>query len=83
MAQNAANPRAQGAELREVLFEFSAVGNTVRVCAVDPDSMIEATVLGPVSAGEQALKHAALQKLRYLLNKQNNVASTSISHRWA
>ena len=61
---------ANRANLREVLFEFLAVGNTVKVCAVDPDTLVEATIFGPVSAGEQALKHAALQKLRYVLTKK-------------
>ena len=56
--------------LNEVLFEFSAVGNSVKVCAVDTDSHVEATILSPVTAGEQALKHAALQKLRYVLAKK-------------
>jgi len=56
--------------LNEVLFEFSAVGNSVKVCAVDTDSLVEATIIGPVSAGERALMHAALQKLRYVLKKQ-------------
>ena len=56
--------------LNEVLFEFSAVGNSVKVCAVDTDSLVEVTIFGPVTAGEQALKHGALQKLRYVLAKK-------------
>jgi hypothetical protein len=66
---------AEPVKLREVLFEFLAVGNSVKVCAIDPDTLVEATILGPVSAGETALKHAALQKLRYVLTKKRSEAS--------
>lgn len=63
-----ANVRAATARQRpEVLFEFSAIGNSVKVCAVDPLSRREVSIIGPVSAGEEALKHAALQKLLYVL----------------
>jgi hypothetical protein len=51
----------------EILFEFTAVGNSVKVCAVDPVTLREVSIIGPVSAGEEALKRAALQKLRYVL----------------
>lgn len=73
--QNAAQMSGNSDKLREVLFEFSPVGNSVKVCAVDPQTMIEATIFGPVSAGEAALKHAALQKLRYLLGKRRGAAA--------
>lgn len=59
-----------GADFREVLFELSAVGNSVKVCAVDPATMAEATIIGPLSAGEATLKRAAVQKLRYVLAKR-------------
>ena len=52
----------------EVLFEFSAIGNSVKVSAVDPLTMREVSIFGPVTAGEEALKRAALNKLRYVLN---------------
>ncbi|NKB50075.1 MAG: hypothetical protein GKS02_12035 [Alphaproteobacteria bacterium] len=70
-----AQNRGGAEDLGEVLFEFSAVGNSVKVCAVDTDSLVEATIIGPVSAGEQALKHAALQKLRYVLAKKRSEAA--------
>jgi len=58
------------ANLAEVLFELSAIGNSVKVSAVDPATMTEATIIGPLNAGEAALKRAAVQKLRYVLAKQ-------------
>ena len=65
---------AKPGELREVLFEFSTVGNAVKVCAVDPVTLVEATIFGPVGADEPALRHAALQKLRYVLAKKRSAA---------
>ena len=67
---------AKSVNLGEVLFEFSAIGNSVKVCAVDPESLVEATICGPVGAGEQALKYAALQKLRYVLAKKRSNKDT-------
>lgn len=61
------NRAASGRRLPEVLYEFSAIGNSVKVCAVDPLTMREVSIIGPVSAGEEALKRAALQKLLYVL----------------
>jgi hypothetical protein len=52
----------------EILFEFSAIGNSIKVCAVDPVTMREVSIIGPVTAGEGALKRAAVQKLRYVLD---------------
>lgn len=69
--------------LGEVLFEFSAVGNSVKVCAVDTDTLVEATIFGPVSAGEHALRHVALQKLRYVLAKKQAEADTQTKRRYA
>ncbi len=74
---------AGAAKLSEVLFEFSAVGNAVKVCAVDTDTLIEATIFGPVRAGEQALKHAALQKLRYVLAKKRSDTETQNKRNYA
>jgi hypothetical protein len=74
---------ADPATLREVLFEFSPVGNLVKVCAVDPVTLVEATIFGPASAGEAALKHTALQKLRYLLAKKRSEANDKSNGRYA
>ncbi len=71
------------ADLREVLFEFSAVGNSVKVCAVDPKTLVEATIFGPVTAGEEALKHAAVQKLQYVLAKKRAEGSSPTGQRFA
>jgi hypothetical protein len=59
------------AEHGDVIFEFSAIGNSVKVCAVDSRSGTEVSIVGPVNAGEQALRNNAMAKLRYVLEKKN------------
>lgn len=54
---------------RETLFEFTRVGGAVKVTAVDPETGIEATIVGDPAAGEAALKRLARQKLDYVLAK--------------
>jgi hypothetical protein len=36
---------------RDMIFEFSAVGNSVKVCAIDPQTGLEVSIVGPVNAG--------------------------------
>lgn len=62
--------KAPNMGLGNVIFEFSAVGNAVKVCAVDPDTGLEVSIVGPVSAGEDALRRTAMSKLRYMLEKR-------------
>jgi hypothetical protein len=59
-----------GATRDGVIFEFFAVGNAVKVCAIDEHTGLEVTIVGPVSAGEEALRRKALAKLRYALGKK-------------
>jgi len=54
----------------EVLFEFSRVGNIVRVTAIDVDSNTEIVIAGPAAAPQAALRNTALQKLRYVIAKK-------------
>lgn len=49
---------------REVIFERRALGNTVRVAAIDVDSGMEVVVMGPVGARAGDLKQIALRKLK-------------------
>lgn len=53
-----------------VLLEFHRVGNAVKVSAVDPDSLVEASIVGDPAVGEQALANAAIRKLRYVLGRR-------------
>lgn len=56
------------AESREVLFEFTAIGATMKVAAIDAATGIEVTVMGPARAARADLQKLALAKLRRRLN---------------
>ena len=49
---------------REVYFEFVAIGNTVKVTAIDSLTAIEVSIMGPASAAQSDLEKVALQKLK-------------------
>jgi hypothetical protein len=57
-------------EEREVYFEFIAVGNAVKVTAIDSLTGIEISTMGPTSASRADLKQLALQKLRARLKRE-------------
>ena len=57
-------------ELDEVLIEIQQIGSAVKVSAVDPVTLREVSIVGSPSAGEEALKRAAIRKLIYVLNKE-------------
>jgi len=56
---------------REVLVEFQQIGNAVKVTAMDTKSMVEVSIMGPASAGEEVLKHNVINKLNYVLSKKD------------
>lgn len=60
----------QGAN-REVLIEFQQVGNAVKVTAVDTETLVEVSMMGPASAGEEVLKRNVINKLNYVLAKKD------------
>jgi hypothetical protein len=51
----------------EVIVEFVQSGGFLRCAAVDVDTGIEASAIGPVSAGQAALERIALGKLKRAL----------------
>lgn len=58
----------------EVLLEFHRLGNAVKVTAVDPRSLAEATIVGDPALGERALGQAAIRKLRYVIERRRGAA---------
>ena len=48
----------------EVFFEFTAIGRSVKVSALDAATGIEVSVVGPASASQADLQRLALQKLK-------------------
>jgi hypothetical protein len=57
---------------REVILEYQQIGNSVRVAAVDPDTLTEVSIVGSASAGLETLKRTAIRKLEYMLAKQGS-----------
>lgn len=48
---------------REILFEFTAIGSVVKVAAIDAETGVEVSVMGPVSAAQSDLQKVAASKL--------------------
>lgn len=55
---------------REVIFEFQQIGNSVKVTAFDPATLVEVSIVGPTTATETQLRATALRKLEYVLKKK-------------
>jgi len=62
--------RLSAGDAAEALLEFYRIGNVVKVTAVDPVSLVEVSIVGDPRAGETALAHAAVRKLRYVLGRR-------------
>ncbi|MBE6453432.1 MAG: hypothetical protein E7017_00915 [Alphaproteobacteria bacterium] len=56
--------------MSEVLFEFVKQGNVVKVTAIEPNTAIEAVVVLPANLSESEMKTRAMQKLIYVLKKE-------------
>ena len=52
---------------RDVYFEFTAIGGSVKVVAIDGQTGIEVAIVGPASAAQADLERLALQKLKLRL----------------
>ena len=57
-------------EQREVFFEFTAIGSTVKVVAIDAATGTEVSVMGPVGAAQHDLEQLALGKLKARLTRE-------------
>lgn len=56
----------------EVLLEYQAIGNSVKVTAVHPQSLVEVSIVGPANADRSVLARAAINKLRYRLARERD-----------
>jgi hypothetical protein len=61
---------AESTDEREAYFEFIAVGNAVKVTAIDSATAIEVSIVGPLGAARADLQQLALQKLRARLKRE-------------
>jgi hypothetical protein len=55
-----------------VYFEFTTIGSSVRVAAIDAATGVEVVVVGPAAAAKADLERLALQKLKARLSRQNS-----------
>ena len=53
---------------RAVYLEFVQLGNSLKATAIDPETGIEASVLGPLSAARADLQAMAVAKLKRRLD---------------
>lgn len=60
---------------REVIFEFYRLGNSVKVSAVDTETMVEVSVVGPATASQETLRINALRKLEFVLARRAGTAA--------
>lgn len=56
---------------KEILFEFTRFGASVKVSALDPATNTEVSIVGPLAAGEAYLKQVAARKLNYVLGRRS------------
>ena len=64
---------AEELEEREVFIEIQTLGNLLRVTAIDAATGIEAVLSAPRRSSKDAVRRAALQKLRYVLEKSGHL----------
>ncbi|WP_370867297.1 serine hydroxymethyltransferase [Parvibaculum sp.] len=62
-----------GGERREVIFEYTPIGASVKVTAVDVATGLEVSVVGPSIAPQTELERVAMRKLRYMLEKRGDI----------
>ncbi len=60
----------------EVIIEIYQVGNAVKVTAIDPVTLVEVSIVGSPSQGEELLKRAAINKLSYVLRKRQEAGKS-------
>jgi hypothetical protein len=54
----------------EVYFEFVAIGNVVKVTAIDSRTGTEVSAMGPANSSQADLQQLALQKLKARLRRE-------------
>jgi hypothetical protein len=59
------------AEEGEAIIEFHAIGNTVKVSAIDAATLTEVSIVAPAGAAERDMTEAVLRKLRYVLARRS------------
>ena len=55
---------------KDIFVEFVMLGNAVKATAIDPDTGLEASIVGPANAPRSTLAEAARKKLEYVQKKK-------------
>ena len=55
---------------KEIFVEFVQLGNSIKATAIDPDTGLEASIVGPANAPRSTLAEAARRKLEYVQKKK-------------
>jgi len=55
----------------EIFIEFVVQGNFVKATAIDPQTGLEASIVGPVGASQSLLAEQARRKLEYVAKKKS------------
>ena len=55
---------------KEIYVEFVILGNSLKATAIDPESGLEASVIGRANAPQSTMAQAARRKLEYLEKKK-------------
>ena len=56
----------------DFIIEFIAMGNSVKVTCIDPRTGREVSTIGPANLPRSQLSRAAVNKMLYVLNKENS-----------
>jgi len=55
---------------RDIIIEFTPVGNVVRVTAMDTQTLTEVIISCPAGTPEATMKQNAVKRLEYVLKKK-------------
>ena len=58
---------------REIYFEFTSIGRSMKASAIDGNTGIEVSVIGPATASTADMRRLALQKLNARLARKDDV----------
>ena len=62
----------EGSGQGRYIIEYVAMGESVKVTAIDPVSSREVSIVGPVKAPRKQLAELAIRKLLYVLNRDKD-----------
>jgi hypothetical protein len=56
---------------KDIFVEFVILGNSIKATAIDPETGLEASIVGPANAPRHTLTEAARRKLEYVAKKKS------------